>query len=428
MGWGGALPDRTQDGSGVTTAGALFAESPSPRFVPQPMLSVLIPNWNGAHLLPACFSAIARSATGVAIEIIVFDNGSTDSSEVVLNRWARRLPISVISASENQGFATANNKAWAKSRADYCLLLNNDALVCGSLSSAIDFLQSHPRVAACQGPLLSADGRFIDSVGSLMTRTGFLVHPSMGSPAGTLDPSREVFSLKGAAMYVRSAVVREIGLFDETAFAYFEESDFCWRVRLAGWEVTYSRELPPVRHVGGATSTMLNFSVSEFHSYKNRLRSIFKNAAVPTLFRMVPLHLGICCLAGLGATVRGRPSAVKNIVRAIVWNLRMMPDTLRARRAVQATRRRKDAEVFSGVCVPLTLVELLRLGRTYERGKKGRRTLPDDPFKSGDDETAVNQEAIAEPDGRRSDNNRLSPSHKRAIDDVAPTHRGPPNL
>ena len=336
-------------------------------------LSVLIVNWNGAMLLPACLESIERYGKGVPLEIIVFDNGSTDGSIEIIDGWMKRLPVRILRSPTNIGYASANNRAWEASKSEFCLLLNNDAIIGGALEGAVEYLTSDPTVAACQGPVLSSDGSRIDSVGSLISRSGFLVHPHIGDMAEPAVSARSVFSVKGAAMYVRSTAVRQIGLFDETAFAYFEESDFCWRARLSGWDVRYSDRLPPVYHMGGATSTRLSPSVYEYHSYKNRLRSILKNASWPTLASMLPLHIAVCGLGAAGGVAAGRPGAAVNVARAYLWNLMALRDTFVSRKRVQAGRTRSDNDVFSGVKAPLGLRQLLQMGRFYERGKKRPR-------------------------------------------------------
>jgi GT2 family glycosyltransferase len=330
-------------------------------------LSILIVNWNGDSLLDRCFRSIEQCKGDLAIEVVLFDNGSTDNSLEIVDSWAARLNIITLHAAQNIGFAIANNRAWDASHAEVCLLLNNDAIIGGPLRRAVDYMRSNPLIAVCQGPILSADGQRIDSVGSLITRWGFLVHPVIGEPASTAVPSRPVFSAKGAAMFVRSEAIRRIGLFDESAFAYFEESDFCWRARIAGWETMFSNELAPVFHVGGATSKRLAGSVPEYHSFKNRLRAILKNASGGTLLAMLPGHLTLCCLGMLAALAARRPSGAVTIARALFWNLKVSRKTWLERRRVQQLRMRSDREALGIVSEPLGLGRMLSLALSYER-------------------------------------------------------------
>src|SRR5207248_9092421 len=94
---------------------------------------------------------------------------------------------------------------------------------------------------------------------------------------------------------------------------------------------------PPMLHIGGATSTRLRPSVSEFHSYKNRLRSILKTASLRTLLSMLPLHLAICAAAAIAGTLGGRPAAMANVGRAVMWNLVNARNTRASSRQVQAS-------------------------------------------------------------------------------------------
>jgi GT2 family glycosyltransferase/SAM-dependent methyltransferase len=336
-----------------------------------PQVAVIIPNWNGEAVLGECLRGVECAARGAAVEVIVYDNGSTDGSHAVLASWGERLPLTVIHGSENVGFAEACNRGFARSRAPLLLFLNSDAFLRGQLSTAVDYMNCHPDVGIVQGPLLTSDGAHVDSVGSMMTVSGFLLHPlHAASLDGELPPSRDVFSVKGAAMYVRRAVVDEIGLFPADAFAYWEETDLCWRARLMGWRVRYSSTLPVALHVGGHAAHQLPSRVSEFHSFKNRLRSILTNAGGWTLTRMLPLHAGISAGAVCAAIASGRVDGAGAVASAYAWNIRALPETRRRRRQLQRARVRSDAAVFAGVMEPVRPGDFLRLGVLYQRGKR----------------------------------------------------------
>lgn len=330
-------------------------------------LAIIIPTWDGATVLDTCLRAVARQMAGTSTEVIVFDNGSRDGSADLAEGYGNQLPVQVIRSPVNIGYAAACNRAAALSDAPFLLLLNNDTELTGSMEAAVRYLRDHPNVAVCQGPLLTADGRHIDSVGSFMTQWGFLHHSLLGAASDHLPPSRPVFSVKGAAMVVRREALKKHGLFDEGAFAYFEETDLCWRVQVAGWTVEYVRELPPVLHKSGFTTSRQSERIWEFHSYKNRLRAVVKNAEWRTMLRMLPMHFLVCAAASADGLRRGSPGTLVSVVRAVVWNVVHLRETLRLRRDVQADRRRSDSEVFAHVWCRMTLRDFYSVRAAYRR-------------------------------------------------------------
>jgi GT2 family glycosyltransferase len=330
-------------------------------------LAIIIPNWNGAECIDACLQSILDSGDGVTGRVIVVDNGSTDDSLQHLEAWEGRLPVEVVALAENIGYGPANNVGFERVVEEYCLFLNNDAVIESPLRSATEYLDAHRLVGIAQGMQLSEDGGTIDSVGSLLTSLGFLVHPLRGATPAEAPDEMPVFTVKGAAMFARTACVRGIGGFDPTAFAYWEEADLCWRARVAGWEISFSRRLPSIRHVGGLTSRRLGSSFREFQSYKNRLRSILKNAGGVTLAVMLPLHTACCLAAAVAATLMGRPRGAVNIVRALLWNVRVLPDTLRERRRITRLRHRPDRDALRGVTQRVGVADLVGGLRLYGR-------------------------------------------------------------
>lgn len=340
--------------SGVSDAGAA--------------LTIIVPNWNGAVVLPHCLESLVRYG-GARTEVIVFDNGSDDGSVAILETYRHRLNLRVLTSTVNLGYAAACNRAAEVARAPVLLLLNNDAVLTGRVDAALNYLGTHTRVAICQAPLLTADGRSIDSAGSLVTPAGFLYHLAIGRPAAELPASRAVFAVKGAAMFVRAAALGGLGLFDRDAFAYFEESDLCWRLQVMGWDVTYVRELPAVLHLGGYTASKLPSGLCEFHSFKNRLRSVLKNAERRTLVTMLARHVVVAAGAAADGLVRGRPGSARIVVRALVWNLRHARDTRQLRQAVQRHRQRSDEEIFASVGTTMRLRDFYRQRRAYAEAR-----------------------------------------------------------
>src|SRR5216684_8960138 len=93
-----------------------------------PLVSIIVVNWNGLHLLDECLSSLARQ-TWKQTEFILVDNGSTDGSRDLIVSWAERLPnAQTILLSYNSGFCKANNLAFAKARGEWIALFNSDAV------------------------------------------------------------------------------------------------------------------------------------------------------------------------------------------------------------------------------------------------------------------------------------------------------------
>jgi len=351
--------------------------------VSAPDISVIIPNWNGASVLPQCLASLEGALGDARVEVIVYDNGSSDGSVHPIAGERLRRSLLVLEGTRNVGFAEACNRAARFASADLLLLLNSDALLCGCLDDAVSYMSMNRDIGVAQGPILSGDGKHIDSVGSLMTWSGFLAHPLHGRAPVVcggadlvLPASRDVFAVKGAAMYVRRDVVRQMGLFDVEAFAYMEDSDLSWRAWLAGWRVRYTTSLPLVRHVGGVAANRLPRVAVEFHSFKNRLRSIIVNASSRTLLVMIPVHALMCAAACAAQVLAGQPLLALVIGQAWLWNLRNWRLTSARRLAVQGQRVVSDREVFDRVLVPMQFKEFIRVGRIYQRASRDHTARP----------------------------------------------------
>lgn len=113
----------------------------------------------------------------------------------------------------------------------------------------------------------------IDSAGSFMTFTGFLYHFGYRKDykLATYNKQQEIFSAKGACILIPRTVLQKVGAFDEDFFIFFEETDLCFRIWLAGYTVVYEPKSIIYHFVGGDTSA------SDSYKYAKRMYLIFKN-------------------------------------------------------------------------------------------------------------------------------------------------------
>ena len=267
------------------------------------LLTVIV-NYKTPEMTLASVEATLRELQCVAGEwkITVVDNDSQDGSFEKLRQaiaaqqqanqpgWER---VEVIAASCNGGYGAGNNIAirralYSEDPPDYIYALNSDAFPEEqAITHLLNYLDRHPQVGIVGSYIHGDDGhphttafRF-PSIGSefegairLGVISRLLKHCRV--PLGVPERTRPVDWLAGASMMLRRQVIEDVGLFDETFFLYFEETDLCRRALLAGWPTVYVRE-STVRHIGSATTGMKRWNKIPEYWFDSRRYYFVKN-------------------------------------------------------------------------------------------------------------------------------------------------------
>lgn len=208
-----------------------------------PQVSIVVLNWNGRDDTLACLGSIAQSSYP-AVKVIVADNGSEDDS---VSRIRGAFPaVQLMENGANLGFAAGNNRgieAALAQGAEFVLLLNNDALIApGALEALLADAAQHPRAGVFSGRIVFGDGsnRIWYAGARWHADRQFFEHVGYGKPDGDeyAQPGLTDYA-SGCAFFVRAEVFKAIGLLDERFFLTYEESDFCYRARGAGFECRY---------------------------------------------------------------------------------------------------------------------------------------------------------------------------------------------
>jgi hypothetical protein len=217
-----------------------------------PLISVVLLNWNGVHLLPTCLASL-RCQTLQDFEIIVPDNGSTDGSPEWL---AREHPeAQVLKFDHNRGFCLAMNDGLRAACGEFILSLNNDTeLDPACLEELVKAMRAHPEVGICATKMVYYDDpSLINSAGLACAPDGVVVDIGRGRPDSPwFHQPREVLGACAGACLYRRAMLEMIGLFDPDYFISYEDIDLAWRAQLAGWRAWYV-PTAVVRHMEGVT-------------------------------------------------------------------------------------------------------------------------------------------------------------------------------
>ena len=233
-------------------------------------ISIVIVNLNGAEFISSCLESIEMKYVK---EIIVVDNASIDSSVKVIEDFSK--DVIIIKNTQNLGFAGPANQGGFAAGGEFILFLNNDVRIQPGTLKGLRDAMSDTNVAVVGPLLLSNDGLFLNA-GSFLTRTGFLHHLTEHE-AHLLKDSEHRFAVQGACMLVRKKCFEEIGGFDSEFFAYFEESDLCWRLNSIGYATVCKIDLTAVHDGGRTSSKIFTSDYLDFLSFRNRFRSIDRN-------------------------------------------------------------------------------------------------------------------------------------------------------
>lgn len=273
-------------------------------------IAIVILNWNGAHMMRTYLPTVIKNSPEA--EVIIADNASSDDS---LKMLASDFPeIRTIVLDKNYGFAEGYNKAFKQVEAEYYLLLNSDVDVPeGWLAPLLDFMESHPKAAACQPKLRAikdrdsfeyagAAGGFIDKYGYPFCRGR--IFETVEKDHGQYDRNMEILWATGACMMVRSKDYWDAGGLDGRFFAHNEEIDLCWRIRLLGRKI-YCITDSVAFHLGGGTLPKGN-PRKTFLNFRNNLTMLYKNLPDSELHHVMRIRFFLDWLAAFQMLILGR--------------------------------------------------------------------------------------------------------------------------
>ena len=274
-------------------------------------VAIVILNWNGEAMMRHYLPSVMKYSCDEAA-VYVADNASTDSSLAML---ASDFPeCRVIMLDRNWGFADGYNKALEQIEAEYYLLLNSDVEVTHHwLTPLVEFMDSHPEVAACQPKLLSEADKdsfeYAGACGGYIDRYGYpfccgRIFDSVERDDGQYDYRHEILWASGAAMMVRSVDYWAAGGLDGRFFAHNEEIDLCWRLRLLGRKI-YCIPESYVYHLGGGTLPKGN-PMKTFLNFRNNLTMLYKCLPDDELRHVMRVRRWLDYLAAVQMLILGR--------------------------------------------------------------------------------------------------------------------------
>ncbi len=333
-------------------------------------VAVIVVSWNGKKYLKGCFDSLAAQ-TYQNFKIIFVDNGSEDGSIgfVTENYSEKVFPgrLEIMTFGKNTGFAKGYNAGIKKALEDghikYVIVLNNDTKLdercIGELASCA---KKNPEAGSIQPKILNFyEKEKIDCAGILLSVDGVATNRGYGQKdGGQYDSEEEIFGANGtASLFSRDALektqIKPGEYFDNDYFAYYEDVDLAWRLRLAGFKSFYC---PGAKlfHVHSATANRIA-GFKAYYLNRNRFFTLVKNypfcRLLVILFVLTPVRYIFLFFRAImekgrkGRELAGRrKSAVaKEILRAWGSLVANIPDLFAKRRSIQRNRKTGCREI-----------------------------------------------------------------------------------
>ncbi len=237
-------------------------------------ISIVIVNYNVRHFLQQTLESVERAKADLKVETWVVDNNSVDDSVAMVKELFPKVQL--IENKDNPGFSIANNQAISKSNAKYILLLNPDTVLQeDTLKVCFSFMESNAGCGAVGAKMIDGSGNFLPESKrgfptpwvSFCKATGLSkLFPKSSRfnqyHLGFLDENKthEIDVLCGAFMFMRSEVLDEVGLLDETFFMYGEDIDLSYRIKKANHKIYYLPDTQLIHFKGESTKkTSVNY-------------------------------------------------------------------------------------------------------------------------------------------------------------------------
>jgi GT2 family glycosyltransferase len=304
------------------------------------LISVVIPNWNGAKHLPVCLSALRRQ-TLPPLDVILVDNASSDESRQLVGRDFPEVKL--LALPDNRRFAGACNAGIRAAGGEAIALLNNDTEADARwLENVAKCFAEHPDAGFVASKLRLFDKRdHLHSAGDYYSRRGVPGNRGVWQKDDGQFDTDYVFGACGAASVYRRDMLDKIGLLDEQFEFSCEDVDLSWRAQLAGYKCAFAHDAIVYHKVSATGGGILN----SYYDGRNFIWLLAKDVPGEVLRQNFGAIVGEQLGITWSALKAWRGEAARNRLKGQLAGVFGLPKMLRARQEVQASRSINSASL-----------------------------------------------------------------------------------
>lgn len=302
-------------------------------------VAIVVVNYKGIEDTINCLESLAKQ-TVKNFKIIAVENGSGEPSVKEFRRLEKKHGEDLVTLynSTNTGFTGGVNTGirWAlENNYDGIALFNNDAVAEPNWLEELVKAHEKQKSGITTGLLLHEQGDTIDSTGDWYSTWGLPFPRNRNEPTKNAPSAEFVFSASGGASLYTAALFRDIGLFDEVLFAYYEDIDISFRAQLAGWKIYYT-PTAIAYHKQGATTNRMPSGFAVMQTFKN-LPVVFLKNVPKELILSTGLRFCFAYILMLGNAVKnGNGNAA---LRGWGRSIALTPHALKIRRRIQKAKK-----------------------------------------------------------------------------------------
>lgn len=306
-------------------------------------VSLVVLNYNGKEYLEECFSSIF-SQTSIPHEIFLMDNGSSDGSVEFIKRKFPKVKI-IEEKTKNFGTAGSSNIAFSKTSGDFVIFQSNDIkLDKNCVCELVRTLEQNPQIGICTSVLLNYKTHLIDNAGGDADIFAYPMQKYPNRNIRDIPDTEEVFFSYGGSFIVRRKIFEKAGGLDARYFTLNDDVDFCWRAGLLGFKIVYNKKSFVYHKVSATLGKLYDRPIKHYWSERNTIRTFLKNQDLFHLILFLPLYFIIFFGEIAYLLFRGKFSLAFADLKAILWNIIYLPETLLLRFKIQSG---KTGDVYS---------------------------------------------------------------------------------
>jgi GT2 family glycosyltransferase len=309
-------------------------------------IAVIVITYNGKRHLKECFNALLKQ-TCKNFEIYLLDNASSDGSSSFVR--ANFPQVKIIRFEQNYGFAEGYNRAINRVDSKYVVLLNDDTRVDSKwLEELTTAMNKGSKILAGGSKILFYNHpNLVQHAGGKLTFIGAGMDIGFGDEdCPAYDEPKNVGTVCGCGMIINKEFFERLGGFDDQYFAYFEDVDLCWRGWLQGYKTIYVPSSILYHKFGGSWGDRYSHN-RIYYGTKNRFANIVKNLSAENLFLALYSSVITDFVKLISFLLRKQPDNVSSMLKAYYQTLRLLPNNLRIRFALQVRRSLSDKDLFN---------------------------------------------------------------------------------